>query len=110
MAKQTKNVPYVKQYKDGFLINPIERVVNGVRVAGSYVNRFPNRRTRRSKQRLISNKAGDQVVITQIGRAKFVKTTKRIQTVNCKHVRDKEGNILYSLPIPPKTVIHYDLN
>ena len=60
-----KNVPYVKQYaQDGTLVNPID---------GAYLNKFPNRKTRRPKR--FRFKPG----IVVVGINKF---RKYLQTVN----------------------------
>ena len=72
------NRPYVKQYLDGELLNPI---------IGSLYSRFPNRKTRRqSLGRLASNKKGTQLVVTQIGHYKFSKYYKVFQNIGKKRI------------------------
>lgn len=76
------NRPYVKQYDaDGDLINPI---------VSKFLNTEPNRQDRRSftvnRQRLFSNKKGVQLVITKIGRDKFMKYKKVFQNIGNKRI------------------------
>jgi hypothetical protein len=62
------NAPYVKQFENGVLVNPIE---------DAYVSKFRNRRSRRSKDgRHLNNRNTHQIVV--IGKSKFRKSVQRI--------------------------------
>jgi len=62
------NKPYVKEYKEGVLTNPIEK---------QYLHTEVNRSTRREgKKRMFSNKKGIQLVVVNLGRGKFYKVKK----------------------------------
>ena len=53
------NTPYVKQYADGILQNPIN---------GSYINKGQNRATRRMKlDRDLNNRGKKSIVTSQVG-------------------------------------------
>ena len=75
------NTPYVKEYKNGILQNPIKK---------EFKNEFPNRSERRmslgiSKQkRLFRNKRNCPTIISRVGVLSFVKYHPVIQRVDGK--------------------------
>lgn len=72
------NKPYVKQYEDGKLLNPIE---------GSYPSPFENRASRRQKpKRAFSNKRGIQLIVSRVGDYAFYKHRRQLQHVDGKAI------------------------
>lgn len=70
------NQPYIKQYKDGVLSNPI---------TGRYSSDFPNRKERRLRlqsKRFIGN--GTQFPLTINGKLKFKRERQRIESTDGK--------------------------
>lgn len=75
------NKPYVKQYdENGLVSNPITKTK-------PFLNSEPNRSARRHiGGREMGNKKGISLVVTKIGRCKFLKTYKR---------RNPDGSVTY---------------
>lgn len=75
------NKPYVKQYdENGLVYNPITK-------SKPFLSKSPNRSTRRyNGGREMGNKKGISLVVTKIGRYKFLKTYKR---------RNPDGSVTY---------------
>lgn len=84
------NTPYVKEYKDGLLINPIK---------GKYANRFPNRRARRNhlnEDRFLNNSKNNPIVI--MGKLKYKKLRQKITFLNKKTEEFESKVIEHYLP------------
>lgn len=80
------NQPYVKEYQNGVLVNPIK---------GTYSSPYPNRAQRRKRPgRELSNKKGDQIVL--VGPYKYKKV---LQEVNGRR-------IVHSLPVGMSVALH----
>ena len=91
------NKPYVKEYKDGKLINPIESVYN---------SEFPNRAARRYKPtRFRGNQKG--ISLTVVKTEKYKRVIQLIQIIE----KDKKGKPLAQTVennhITTKQIKHY---
>lgn len=88
------NRPYVKQYLvvDGEkeLLNPINGYFPSKRSNKAFPEGFPNRKERRNalvnRPRVTSNRRGNGLVVTQIGRNKFMKYERFTQIVGKKQI------------------------
>lgn len=85
------NRPYVKQYDaNGDLLNPIVDYFSSKRVTKDFPSGFPNRRERRAvlvnSPRGLSNKKGLQLVVTNLGRGRFMKHKRTTQKIEDKTI------------------------
>ena len=98
-----QNKPYVKQYENGELLNPLET---------SYLNQFENRKQRRmhlNKQRDYNNRKGTSIRLVSDKKGVFAYVLRK-QYVTSRIISPKSdffGEIRER--VKPKLVLHYDL-
>lgn len=96
-----KNIPYVKSYdENGVLTNPITK-------SNPYVNRFPNRATRKKREPRFKGN-GKNCSLTIIGNKAYYRVAQFIpENFKTEFKKDFSGVVLSHDKIESKTVHHY---